>query len=69
MKKILITGVAGFIGSCVAKRFIDEGFQVAGVDDLSSGKKENIPKGLEFIEGDLSIDRTVKKWHWSLRVV
>jgi len=39
MKKILITGVAGFIGSCVAKRFIDEGFQVAGVDDISSGKK------------------------------
>ena len=69
MKKILITGVAGFIGSCVAKRFIDEGFQVAGVDDLSSGKKENIPKGLEFIEGDLSIDRTIKKLPVNCKVI
>jgi len=69
MKKILITGVAGFIGSCVAKRFIDEGFQVAGVDDLSSGKKENIPKGLEFIEGDLSIDRTIKKLPANCKII
>ena len=53
-KKILITGVAGFIGSKVAERFIDEGFHVYGVDDLSSGKEKNIPKGLEFIKLDLS---------------
>ena len=50
MKKILIAGAVGFIGSCVAKRFVEKGFQAAGVDDLFSGKKENIPKGLEFIE-------------------
>ena len=39
MKKlILITGVAGFIGSKIADRFIEEGFHVVGVDDLSNGK-------------------------------
>ena len=31
-KKLLITGVAGFIGSKVASRFIDEGFKVFGID-------------------------------------
>ena len=54
MKNILITGVAGFIGSNVARRFLEEGYRVVGVDDLSSGFKEQIPKGVDFIEGDLS---------------
>ena len=40
MKKILITGVAGFIGSHLAKRFIQEGYKVFGIDNLSSGKIE-----------------------------
>ena len=43
MDKVLITGVAGFIGSHVARRFLKEGYQVVGVDDLSSGKIANIP--------------------------
>ena len=61
MKKlILITGVAGFIGSNVAKRFIDEGFHVVGVDDLSSGKVKNIPNKVDFINGDLSNSKTIK---------
>ena len=55
MKKIiLVTGVAGFIGSKVANRFIEEGYEVIGIDDLSSGKLKNIPSGLNFIKGDLS---------------
>ena len=54
MEKILITGVAGFIGSKVASRFVKEGFEVIGVDDLSNGKKESVPQGLSFIEGNLS---------------
>jgi UDP-glucose 4-epimerase len=58
-KRILITGVAGFIGSHVAKRFIDEGFEVFGVDDLSNGYRENIPNGLTFINQDLSLNNTI----------
>lgn len=54
MHRILITGVAGFIGSHVARRFLNEGYQVVGVDDLSTGKTANIPDGVEFVQGDLA---------------
>lgn len=59
MEKILVTGVAGFIGSHVARRFIREGYDVVGVDDLSSGRMENVPAGLQFIPGDLSKPSTI----------
>lgn len=59
MEKVLITGVAGFIGSHVAARFLSEGYQVVGVDDLSSGHAENIPEGVQFINGDLSLKTTI----------
>ena len=50
---ILITGVAGFIGSKVAKRFIEEGHNIYGIDDLSSGIINNIPQQVNFIKSDL----------------
>lgn len=59
MRKVLITGVAGFIGSHLALRFIQERYEVVGVDDLSSGKRENIPEGVQFINGDLSLTSTI----------
>ena len=46
--------MAGFIGSSIAKRLIGEGFQVFGIDDLSSGKLSLVPKKVEFIKQDLS---------------
>lgn len=58
MEKILVTGVAGFIGSYVASRLLQEGYSVVGVDDLSSGRLENIPAGLEFVQGDLALAST-----------
>lgn len=61
MEKILISGVAGFIGSHVASRFLQEGYAVVGVDDFSSGRAENVPSGLEFIEGDLSQRSTIAR--------
>ncbi|HEY1018681.1 MAG TPA: NAD-dependent epimerase/dehydratase family protein [Sediminibacterium sp.] len=54
-QKVLITGVGGFIGSHIAKRFVEEGYTVVGVDDLSMGRKENIPEGIEFLQKDLSV--------------
>lgn len=61
MDKILITGVGGFIGSHVARRFLAEGCSVVGVDDLSGGKRENIPDGVQFIQGDLKDPATIKR--------
>lgn len=59
--KVLITGVAGFIGSHVATRFLTEGYNVIGVDDLSSGKIENVPSGVEFIKSNLADKASVEK--------
>jgi UDP-glucose 4-epimerase len=49
-RRILVTGGAGFIGSHVAEAYIARGDRVWIVDDLSSGKRENVPANAEFIE-------------------
>ena len=59
--KILITGVAGFIGSKVAESFIKKGHEVTGVDDLSQGNINNIPKTISFINYDLSDPKILNK--------
>jgi len=51
--KILITGVAGFIGSNLAIRLLGEGHEVVGVDSLSYGIREQIPKGVDFRQADI----------------
>jgi UDP-glucose 4-epimerase len=51
--RILVTGGAGFIGSNVADAFIARGHEVAVLDDLSSGKRENVPTGALFAEHDI----------------
>jgi nucleoside-diphosphate-sugar epimerase len=51
--KVLITGVAGFIGSNLAERLLSEGYQVLGIDNLAYGLRENIPKGVEFHQLDI----------------
>ena len=49
-KRILVTGGAGFIGSHVADRFLSEGWAVTIADDLSSGKRQNLPDKADFHE-------------------
>jgi UDP-glucose 4-epimerase len=51
--RILVTGGAGFIGSTVADRFAAAGWDVAVLDDLSSGKRENVPAGARFYPCDV----------------
>jgi UDP-glucose 4-epimerase len=46
--RVLVTGGAGFIGSHLVDRFAREGWTVQIVDDLSSGKRENVPGGAEL---------------------
>ncbi len=52
-RRALVTGGAGFIGSHVADRYLAGGYDVTIIDDLSSGKRENIPKGATFHDVDL----------------
>ena len=57
-KKLLITGVAGFIGSNLAEYFVKNGYYVVGLDNFSTGKWENIAHlshnpNFTFIEGDI----------------
>jgi UDP-glucose 4-epimerase len=51
--RVLLTGGAGFIGSHVAEALLERGHEVAVVDDLSSGKRENVPEGAVFYEADV----------------
>lgn len=51
--KILVTGGAGFIGSHVADALLAHGHEVVVVDDLSSGRRENVPSGARFVQLDI----------------
>jgi UDP-glucose 4-epimerase len=51
--RVLVTGGAGFIGSHVSERFLEEGWTVEILDDLSSGKRDNLPARATFHRGDI----------------
>ena len=58
-KRVLITGAAGFLGSHLCDRFIKEGFDVVGMDNLITGDLKNIEhlfklKQFEFYHHDVS---------------
>src|ERR1700741_4779709 len=61
MDRYVVTGGAGFIGSHVAERLLREGNEVAILDDLSTGRSENLdalralrlPGRLDWIQGDI----------------
>jgi len=52
--KTLITGVAGFIGSHTADKFLAEGHDVFGIDDYSTGNHRNVPKDVDFYCYDIT---------------
>jgi UDP-glucose 4-epimerase len=51
---ILVTGGAGFIGSHMAKRHLDDGHRVVVVDDLSAGRREKVPEKARFVQADIA---------------
>jgi UDP-glucose 4-epimerase len=52
-KRVLVTGGAGFIGSHLTDRLLREGLEVTVLDDLSRGKRENVPAQARFVLGDV----------------
>lgn len=64
MKKVLITGGAGFIGSHTADLLMAQGIAVRVLDNLASGHRENLPAQhqlLEFVKGDICDAATVRE--------
>ncbi len=53
LARYLVTGGAGFIGSHLAAELIAQGHSVRVLDNLSTGLAENVPRGADFVEGDL----------------
>ena len=65
-KTILITGAAGFLGSHLCDRFINEGFRVLGVDNYITGDKNNIQhlfdhSNFRFIEHDVTVHISIEE--------
>ena len=54
IKKILVTGAAGFLGSHLSQKLSDQGHEVIGIDNMIGGYKDNVPKGIKFF----SIEKT-----------
>ncbi len=51
-KKILVTGVAGFLGSHLSEKLVELGHKVIGIDNMLGGYEDNVPKGVEFYNED-----------------
>jgi UDP-glucose 4-epimerase len=58
MRRVLVTGGAGFIGSHLVERLLGDGVDVTVLDNLATGRRENVPSAATFIEGDVG-DRTL----------
>jgi len=64
MKRILVTGGAGFIGSHVVDALVQRGHSVRVLDNLSTGKMENLAGAIdriEFLHGDLAVERDLER--------
>ncbi len=61
MTKYLVTGGCGFIGSHLVDALIGSGHDVIVIDDLSTGKRENLNSKAELLVGDISNPKDVKK--------
>jgi UDP-glucose 4-epimerase len=61
MSRYLVTGGAGFIGSAIAKKLLEQNHQVYIIDNLKTGYLEKVPNDAIFINGDFSKDEVIAK--------
>ncbi len=54
MSKVVVTGGAGFIGSNLTERLINDGHEVVVIDNLVTGKRENLHPRAKFLEADIA---------------
>ena len=66
---ILVTGVAGFLGSHLSEKLADQGHNVTGIDNMKGGYKDNIPKNIAFYEIDCCDFEKVKKIMKGINIV
>ncbi|MBN1256284.1 MAG: SDR family NAD(P)-dependent oxidoreductase, partial [Planctomycetes bacterium] len=63
-ERFVVTGAAGFIGSNIVRRLLDEGCKVVGVDNFATGRRENLaglPVEFKFVEGDIGDTAVARK--------
>src|SRR6476469_6631777 len=65
---VLVTGGAGYIGSHAALALNDAGWDVAVIDDLSTGSRERVPDGVRFFEGSVADRALVDRILGELRI-
>lgn len=69
MANVLVTGGAGFIGSHLTERLLNDGNKVTVIDNLSTGKRENIDPRAEFFECDILDFETIQPFFKEKEVV
>jgi UDP-glucose 4-epimerase len=58
---VVVTGGAGFIGSNLVNRLVEQGESVRVLDNLSTGYRDNVPPQVELVEGDVADEEAVRR--------